>query len=61
MFGSLFKAAVGVAITPITIAADVVTLGGALTDREEPYTVSNAEEIMNNLEKAVSSEEDWGV
>ena len=61
MFGSLFKAAVGVVTAPIAVAADVVTLGGALTGEETPYTVSQAEEIMNNLEKAVSSEEDWGV
>lgn len=35
MFGllkNITKAAVGIAVTPIDIAADVVTLGGALTD-----------------------------
>lgn len=58
MFGSLFKAAVGVVTTPIALAADVVTLGGALTNRETPYTVTQAEEVMDNLEKAISSEED---
>ena len=58
MFGSILKAAVGVVTTPVALAADVVTLGGALTNRETPYTVAQAEEIMNNLEKAVSSEED---
>ena len=58
MFGSILKAAVGVVTTPVALAADVVTLGGALTNRETPYTVAQAEEIMKNLEKAVSSEED---
>ena len=58
MFGSILKAAVGVVTTPVALAADVVTLGGALTNRETPYTITQAEEIMNNLEKAVSSEED---
>ena len=58
MFGSILKAAVGVVTTPVALAADVVTLGGALTNMETPYTVAQAEEIMKNLEKAVSSEED---
>lgn len=35
----LTKAVVGVVVeTPVAIAADVVTLGGALTDREETHT-----------------------
>ena len=61
MFKSLLKASVGVVITPITIVADVVTLGGALTDKEESYTSKNLSNVMNNVEKATSSEEDWGI
>ncbi|WEM34469.1 hypothetical protein [Xanthomonas phage X1] len=52
MFGSLLKAAVGVAVSPIKVAADVVTLGGAITDRREPYTVTAVREVMENLENA---------
>ena len=56
MFGlleSLAKAAVGVVTLPVTVAADVITLGGALTDKDEPYTASAASDIVKNLTNAV--------
>lgn len=56
MFGELLKAAVGVVTTPVTLAADVITLGGALTDRDEPYTATQLSEVMKNLESAVKSD-----
>lgn len=41
MFGKLLKATVGTVIeTPIAVAADIATLGGALTDKKEPYTAT---------------------
>ena len=41
MFESLLKAVVGVVIeTPLAVATDIVTIGGALTDKNEPYTVT---------------------
>jgi len=41
MLGDLAKAAVGVVIeTPIAVVADVVTMGGALTDKDQPYTAT---------------------
>ena len=53
MFGiltSLTKAAVGVVIeTPIAIAADVVTLGGSMTDKKEPYTVTAVGKVVGNV------------
>lgn len=49
---SLTKAVVGVVVTPVDIAADVITLGGALTDQKKPYTAQRAEQIMDNLKKA---------
>lgn len=56
MFGmleSLTKAVVGVAIeTPVAIVADHVTLGGALTDKDEPYTVSAVKKVIKNLNDA---------
>lgn len=45
MFGKLFNAAVDVATLPVSAAVDAVTLGGALVDRDEPYTVSKAKRI----------------
>ena len=51
MFGSLLKAVVGVVIeTPIAIAADVITLGGALTDKNKPYTATAIEKIVENVQ-----------
>lgn len=55
MFGmleSLTKAVVGVVTTPVAIVADVVTLGGTLTDKAEPYTASTASDIVSNLKDA---------
>ena len=55
MFGileSITKAAVGVVTLPVSVVADVVTLGGALTDKKEPYTATTASDIVKNLSNA---------
>jgi hypothetical protein len=55
MFGmleSLTKAVVGVVTAPVAIVADVVTLGGTLTDKAEPYTASTVSDIVSNLKDA---------
>jgi len=55
MFGileSLTKAAVGVVTLPVAVVADVVTLGGALTEKEEPYTARAASDVLKNLSNA---------
>ena len=57
ILGDLTKAVVGVVVeTPIAIAADVVTLGGVLTDKDEPYTVSAVKGVMENVENATKPE-----
>ena len=53
LFESVVKAAVGVVTLPVSVVADVVTLGGALTEKETPYTVKNVEDIVTNLGDAV--------
>ena len=54
MFNSLVKASVGVVVeTPLAFIADTVTLGGALTDKEVPYTAEALEEILKNLKESV--------
>jgi len=51
IFEDLAKAVVGVVIeTPIAIAADVVTLGGILSDKDQPYTVTALEKVVQNVE-----------
>lgn len=55
MFGmleSLTKAAIGVVVAPVAIVADVVTLGGAVNDRKEPYTATAVKEVVQNLSNA---------
>ncbi|WP_176074334.1 hypothetical protein [Brucella intermedia] len=54
MFGALSKIAaiaVDTATLPVTAVADIVTLGGEMVDRDEPFTVSNVKNIEHNLEK----------
>ena len=53
MFESLLKAVVGVVIeTPLAVATDIVTIGGALTDKNEPYTVTALKKVIDNVEDA---------
>ena len=55
MLSDLTKAVVGVAVkTPLAVVADVVTMGGALTDKDEPYTVSAVKEVAKNVDNAVT-------
>lgn len=57
MFGmleSLAKATLAVVTVPVALVADVVTLGGSLTDREKPYTVDAVSHAVQNLENAAN-------
>lgn len=57
MFGmltSLAKVAVGVVATPVALVADVVTLGGALTDKDQPYTADALSDVLQNLKDAAT-------
>lgn len=56
MFGilsSLTKAVVGVAIeTPVALVADVITMGGAMTDKDKPYTAEALEKVVKHVKQA---------
>ena len=62
MFESLAKASLGVLTVPVALVADVVTLssrtlsgttiGGACTDKEEPYTSEAVSDLVRNLKNA---------
>ena len=58
MFGmltSLTKAVVGAVVeTPIALAADVLTLGGSLTDKREPYTATALKRVAENVQDAAN-------
>ena len=60
MFGmlkDLTKAVVGAVVeTPIALAADVLTLGGSITDKDEPYTATALKGVMQNVESATKPE-----
>lgn len=49
----LFDLIKDVVKTPIAIAADVVTLGGTLNDRDEPYTKTNVNKILEDIEDII--------
>ncbi|WP_275790521.1 hypothetical protein [Pararhizobium gei] len=53
MFERLLKIAVDTVTLPVSVAADAVTLGGSLVDRDEPYTVSKVRRIGSEAGKAI--------
>ena len=53
MLGSLTKAVVGAVVeTPVAVVADVVTLGGSLNDKKEPYTATAVKKVVDNVQQA---------
>ena len=59
MFGmieSIAKAAVAVVTVPVAVVADVVTMGGALTDKDKPYTADAVGDLVDNLKDATKPE-----
>ena len=59
MFGmieSLAKAAAAVVTVPVAVVADVVTMGGALTDKDQPYTADAVGDLVDNLKDATKPE-----
>ncbi len=55
-FESLAKAAIGVVTVPVAAVADIVTLGGVLTDKDKTYTGEAASDILKNLKNATRPE-----
>lgn len=57
MLKSLTKATVGLVVEPpISIVADVVTLGGSLTDKNQPYTTTAIKKVVDNVQDATKPE-----
>ncbi len=52
MLESLTKAATAVVTVPVAVVADVVTMGGVLTDKEKPYTAEAVSDLVQNLKDA---------
>ena len=54
MIASLAKAAAAVVTVPVAVVADVVTMGGVLTDKDQPYTADAVEDFVDNLKDAAT-------
>ena len=52
ILNSVVKAAVAVVEVPVAVVADVVTLGGAVNDKDQPYTVTAVEHLVKNVQDA---------
>jgi len=55
MFNRILGAVVDVVTLPVSVAVDVVTLGGALVDRPEPYTVTKVARLGKEAGKVVKA------
>jgi hypothetical protein len=53
MLSKIFNAAVDLATLPVSVAVDAVTLGGALIDRPEPYTVTKVKRLGKEVVQVV--------
>lgn len=56
LFGNLMKLATDMAVTPLAVAKDVVTLGGELTD-EAPATPQKLGDIAQDLQDIIDNED----
>ena len=51
LIGALLKTTIHVATTPLEVVKDVVTMGGVLTEQDEPYTVRRAKKLVDDVKK----------
>lgn len=54
MISSLLKATLAVALTPMALTADLLTLGGTLTDRKDSYTEEMLAQAHKHFTAALS-------
>lgn len=45
LFGQLVRTAVNIALLPVAVVKDVVTLGGVASEQQKPYTAQQIEKI----------------
>lgn len=51
LLGKLLKTTIDIATIPVAIIKDAATMGGALIDEDEPYTVSSFERIVDDIDE----------
>jgi len=57
LFGKMLKLGMDIVEAPVSVVKDVVTLGGALTDKK-PYTMSKLEDIQDDWDSIKDSLDD---
>jgi hypothetical protein len=57
VFKKLLQSAISVAITPVAVVADIVTMGGICTDQEKPYTLQTLGNAWDKAKEAVEEDE----
>lgn len=55
-FSSLGQAVLNVAFVPVEVVKDVVTLGGGLTDEDEPYTLTRLKIAQQKINEVLEGE-----
>ena len=49
IFGNIFKVVTDIVEVPIAMVKDVVTMGGVLDEKKEPYTATKLKELKDDL------------
>ena len=57
MLNSLLKVALSPVDLAVSAAADVATMGGALSDQNKPYTAQAAERLLDNVKDVFEPED----
>lgn len=55
---SATKAASSVVDIPVSAAADIITMGGATTDRDRPYTADALSRLVDNVKDVADPKRD---
>jgi len=58
LFSQLIKTTLDVVVTPVAIVADVVTMGGVLSDKDEPYTATQLKKTLKDAQDIPDSIDD---
>lgn len=51
LFGKLLKTTIDIASLPVDVVKDTVTMGGALNDEDEPYTIQKLKRLGGDGEE----------
>lgn len=49
-FDKLGKTVINLALTPVEVVKDIATLGGAIVDKDEPFTLQRLKKLCEDLD-----------